>query len=265
MLKSPTHLPAGRAAVMALAVTLAMLRLSPAAASPPDTAWIEDIHLHPPGPAELHFVYDYQETEIADVPFERHLAVVRTAVGFDRAPLDLSPSLGFVQSADVARLDHLGLRFRYRLAGTPGTPVAAAFVGYRFHTADDNFHLLEQGVAGRWEVNRSLAVSGELSVRENLGLAVEDQVELRAGAAVTYGVVLNLIRLGAESLVVVPLKGERIFEPGFNGDGEDIAVYAGPSLRLHFEYLWLGLGAMTGKVTGTGAPLLVRAVLGTPF
>ncbi|WP_428263477.1 hypothetical protein [Haliangium sp.] len=233
-----------------------------ASASPPDTLWIEDIALHPAGPAELGFGYDgHLASDAADVD----LVAVRTSSGFDRAPLELSPSIGLVQrGAGPAQIEHLGLRLRYRLAGTPGVPRAVAFVGYRLLPVGERAHRLEQGAAMRWKSD-TMTLAAELSAREVVG-GDDTQVELRAGVAFSYGMVIDLIRFGVESFVLVPVTGARISDSALGDDPEGVAWYSGPSMRINFEdYVWLAGGVGFGGLVGDGAPALVRFNVGTEF
>jgi hypothetical protein len=234
----------------------------PAGASPPDTVWVEDIHLHPSGPAELHFGYERGEAPDGGVQADLHRLIVRTAVGFDRAPIDFMPTFGLVQlGAEPARLDHLGLRLRYRLAGTPSQPRAGLVLAYQAPMTSGGAHVLEQGLIGRWG-RGALSVTGDVRVSEALGS--DSRVEVRAGAAATVGGFIGLVRGGVEAFALVPLTGARITDAGL-GAADDPAVYLGPSLRLHAEYLWLSASAVTGRIGDKGAPLLLRVILGTQF
>ncbi|MCG8420468.1 MAG: hypothetical protein MJE77_21245 [Proteobacteria bacterium] len=156
------------------------------------------------------------------------------------------------------------MRLRYRIAGTTGQPVAALVIGYRLAAFAERRHQLVQGVAARWE-KATLAVTGELTVREQLGGDSDNQVEIRTGAAVTHGMVINLIRVGLESFALIPITGPRISDPASSPNDEDVSVYVGPTLRLFAESLWLTASAATGRLTDPGSPLLVRVVLGAQF
>lgn len=255
--------------VFTLAALVALLAapVGTAVASPPDTAWVEDVHLHPSGPAELLLAYELARDDIQGLDADVDLFALRAAVGFDRAPMDFTPSLGLRQVGALgAQVDHIGLRARYRLAGTPAIPLAVAFGGYRLVPGDEHAHELEQGAAARW-VRGGLAVGGELSARERLGGA-QTQVELRLAASVTYGVAIDMVRFGVETFALVPVAGPRLSDSAQGAADEDteaLALYAGPSLRLNAEYLWLSGSAAVGRLTGDGAPLLVRATVGVQF
>jgi hypothetical protein len=253
-----------------LSAALVALLVTPAAtavASPPDTAWAEDVHLHPSGPAELVLAYELQRDDIEGLDADVDLFALRAAVGFDRAPMDFSPTLALRQVGALGtQVDHIGLRARYRLAGTPAVPLAAVFGGYRLVPGDEHAHEIEQGAAARW-VSGGLAVGGELSARERLA-GVQTQVELRLAASVTYGVLVDMVRFGVETFALVPVAGPRLSDSAQGAADEDteaLALYAGPSLRINAEYLWLSGSAAIGQLTGDGAPLLVRATVGVQF
>ena len=250
--------------VLALAVAACwIVQASGTAASPASTVWTEDVLLQPSGPAELAFLYEYQDALAGAIAADAHLLAVRAAVGFDRAPIDFTPAIGLVQpSGASAVIDHAGLRVRYRLAGTPSQPIAVAILGYRIRPGSDTGHEIEQGAGMRW-ARGDLVVSGDLHVREELGGPSGTRIELAFGGAVTYGGFLDYIRAGVEVFGLLPITGPRIADAPVGAGSEDLAVYAGPTVRLNVETLWLAVGVATGKLTDDGSPVLVRAVLAT--
>lgn len=256
-------------AVTVVAIVAAVSGFTPeAAAGPPDTVWIEDMHLHPSGPAELAFAYEYQaDPSDADSggAGDGHLLTIRTAAGYDRVPIDLRPSLGLSQLGDAgAAIDHVGLRVRYRLAGTTSFPKIAVALAYQVSPGSGLVHELDQAAIVRWQRGK-LIVVGEVGLREQLGGDIDTRVELRAGAAVTGEFAIGFIRLGLEAFTLVPLAGPRISDYALAADGEDVSLYVGPSTRLDFESMWLSAGLITGKLLDAGSPVMVRAVLGTQF
>ncbi len=267
-----THGLLGRAVVIAAsAVALASLLVAVSGAqvawaSPPDVAWIEDVAVHPPGPAELAFEYEYRDAPDSAADQNQHLIALRTASGFDRAPFDLRPGVGFRELAGGGTdLDYVEMRTRYRLVGTPAVPVAVLFLGYQLRPGADSAHQLEQGVAARFEAG-PVRVAGEVSAREEFAGPGDTAAELRAGVAVTAGATLGLIRYGVEAFALVPLTGPRLSDVAVGSDNEDITIYGGPSARMNFEnFLWISLSAVYGGATDAGAPWMARANVGVQF
>lgn len=232
-------------------------------AVPPDTAWLEDVHLQPSGPPELQLAYGFQGSR-DDAAADINTVALSSKIGFDRAPLDFVPRIGLLQpDATGVRMDFAELRVRFRLAGTPGEPIAIVYGGYRRVLRGGWDHLLEQGLSGRWLLG-NFALAGELSVREGFGER-DPFVELRPGLAATYGLALDLIRFGIESFALVPLTGERFSDFGLGNNPEGVAVYVGPSLRLNLEYLWVSVSTVTGRITRYGASVRARAVVTAQF
>lgn len=247
--------------ILFLGCTLAS---APAWASPPDNVWIEDLRLHPSGPAELAITYDYIEPDMDRTNADLDIITLRTASGFDRAPMDFQPSIGLAQGGlGPARLEHVGLRARLRLSGTTGTPKLGLLFGYRLQLFNEHAHDFEQGLAGRLHFGQALALGYEARVRERVGEGGD--VEARIGAALSYTMAIGLVSLSLESFALVPLVGQRLTDQGAGGAADQPALYIGPGLRVHLEYLWLDLGAVTGRLLENGADVMVRATLGTQF
>lgn len=234
-----------------------------ALASPTDTAWLEDVYLQPSGPPELQFGYDYYASRRSSLP-DLNAISLRSKIGFDRAPLDFVPAIGLLQDSDgTITMDFVELKTRFQLAGTPGEPIAVVYAGYRRVLRPGWYHLLEQGIAGRW-VTSDLAIAGDLSVREGFG-PNDTVVELRPAVAVTYGLVLDLIRFGVESFAVIPLTGQRFSDYSVGGDPEGTGIYIGPSFRMNLEYMWFNISAVTGRLTSDGASIAARATVAAQF
>ena len=250
------------AAMLTLAVALAP---STSWASPPDQTWTEDIHLHQSGPAELGMLYSVAlRADNFGVP-SIDLVTLRTLAGFDRAPMDWSPSIGLINIDGFGtQLFHVGLRARYRLLGSTGQPTLGLALGYQLTLFDGHQHRAEQRLAGILHANPSFGLAWEVGLQEHFGDQI--QVEGRISAAATYGFAINLVRLSFETFVLLPLTGERITDFAVGRDRDNVAIYLGPGLRLNLEnYLWLSGSVVTGALVGGGAPAMVRVAVGTQF
>lgn len=235
-------------------------------ASPPDQTWTEDIHLHPSGPAELGMIYGAALP--ADDDFGSpsiDVVTLRTFAGFDRAPIEWSPSISFVSVEGFGtQIFNVGFRARYRLMGSTGDPEMAFVVGYRLMLAGGREHRMEQRLAGLIKATPAVNVAWEVGLQEHIGN--QNHVEVRASAAISYGFALNFFRVSFEAFGLVPLTGDRITDFAVGAERDTPAVYLGPGLRLNFEdYLWLSGSAVTGSLIGDGAPVMVRVVVGTQF
>lgn len=234
-------------------------------ASPPEQAWTEDIHLHPSGPAELRMSYGLSlpEDDYSEPAYD--VVTLRTLAGFDRAPVELSPSISLVNVEGFGtQLFNVGLRARYRLSGKTGNPKLALAMGYQLMLVGSHEHRIEQRLAGRVRPNQNLSLAWEIGLQEHFGN--QTHVEGRVSASASYGVALNLVRLSLETFALVPLVGERITDFAVGDRRDTFAFYVGPGLRLNFEdYLWVSGSAVTGALVGDGAPMMVRVIVGTQF
>jgi hypothetical protein len=62
---------------------------------------------------------------------------------------------------------------------------------------------------------------------------------------------------------VIPVAGERMFDPAFDDRHESATFYVGPSVSFGREPFWTGISAVTGHlVTDAGSALLVRWSMG---
>ncbi|MEM9493316.1 MAG: hypothetical protein AAGC55_29465, partial [Myxococcota bacterium] len=131
-------------------VALALIAVATPAvqAGPAESVWAETILLQPSGPAELALIHEFHRAQDSSAQADVNLVSLRVATGLDRAPLELAPSFTLRQaSAGGAVVDTFGMRFRLRIVGTPGQPVAVAYGGYWVSMANGTGHLLEQGAA----------------------------------------------------------------------------------------------------------------------
>lgn len=260
---------APRRASLRTAVLLCVLSSSASTsqvwASPPDTVWVEDIHLHPSGPAELVTTYDYLHPDDETPGSEIDRITLRTSIGFDRAPMDFQPSIGFIQFGDSsALLDHVGLRTRYRLSGSHGQPRLALVFAYQtVLNAREKQHFIETDLAGRHRWGRS-GLAWSFGIRQ-LASSQEYNVEAHLNAAFSNEFLIDYMHIAIETLVHIPLKGRRITDFGLGDDSEGVALYVGPTLRLNMEYLWIAGSVMSGSLYGDGTPYMVRTVIGTQF
>lgn len=252
-----------------LAATAVALALSAAPssiwASPPDQVWTEDLFLHPSGPAELGMLYGLAQPA-NDVAPSVDVVTLRTLAGFDRAPMEWSPSISFVNNFDGlgTQLFSVGLRARYRLLGNPSKPKIAVAFGYQLMLFAGHEHRLEQRLAGRVQSGQSVSLGWEVGLQEHFGN--QTQVEGRISAAASVGMGLNYVRFSVETFALIPLKGERMTDFEVGEDSTRYAVYVGPGLRLNLEdYLWLNGSVVTGALVGYGAPVMVRVGVGTQF
>ena len=249
-------------AALASALTTSMASV-PVWASPPETIWVEDLTLHPAGPAELLVQYDFLDPALDAEMDATDILILRTSSGFDRAPMDWSPSFGVTQTGTgSARLLHVGLRARYRLLGSQGDARMGLVFNYAAMLAGVRAHRFEQRLAGRWRVG-SMRLGWDIGLAEQFGENID--VEARASASLSWGMVMEYLHVGVESFALVPLVGDRLTDFAIGRASDGFALYAGPTMRFHFEYLWLAAGAATGAMVGDGAPVLVRVQLGTLF
>jgi hypothetical protein len=237
---------------------------APVWASPPDSVWIEDTRLHPSGPAELSMIYDFIEPDTDIDGASIDVITLSTLSGFDRAPMDFQPSIGFVQAGlGSVRLEHVGLRARYRVRGTTSQPSLAVVLGYRVQLFGEHNHDFEQALAGRVPLGTSLSLGYELRLRELVGDGGD--VEARIGASLGTTTAIGLVRVNLESFALLPIRGQRLTDYGAGGNPDAPALYVGPSLRVSFEYFWFDLSAVTGRILPDGADVMVRTTLGTQF
>jgi hypothetical protein len=237
----------------ALLGALASLAPGMAHAEPATTAWLEDVSVEAPRTTETVLSYTHQLSDMKarGAGFDQLTLALHAGVSESVA---IAPKLGLEQrGTEPLRLSEVGFQARWLAFERAPWPSLMAYGGYSNDLGDARDHLLESGVAARYEYG-PLYLNGDVRATSALGGDADTSIETWYGLGAGYAWLHGwLLRAGLESFAILPLKGERLSDPTFGEAAESTTLYYGPSLAFATSPLWAACSAVTGYPVSTPA------------
>ena len=236
----------------ALAVGLLGIATS-AGAEPSTTAWVEDINVQPARTAETLLKYEHQLTDIKarGAGFDELRFGLHTGLAED---LSVVPQFALRQrGAEPLRLRDVGFQARWRALDWQAWPQLMVYGAYLNDLDDERDHLLNGGLAARYELG-SVLFNGD--VRPTLSMGGHKERTLEGWFGLGVGYVWRgswTARAGAEAFAIVPFEGERVSDPTFGASAESTSLYYGPSLSLATGPFWTSASLATGYFVSNSA------------
>jgi hypothetical protein len=234
-------------------VSYLVLTTTTAGAEPSTTAWLEDVNVQPARTAETLLGYEHQLTDIKargagfdELRFGLHAGLAEA--------VSVVPRFAMLQrGAEPLRLRDVGFQMRWRALDWQAWPQLMVYGAYLNDLDDERDHLLNVGLAARYELG---SVLFNADVRPTLAMGGHEQRTLEGWFGLGVGYVWRgswTARAGAEAFAIVPFEGERLSDPTFGASAESTTLYYGPSLSVATGPFWTSASMATGYFVSTPA------------
>lgn len=233
-----------RLCMMAAAVPL--WAVTPAAAEPASTAWLEDVSVQAPETSQTVLGFEHQLSDLK--ARGEGIDVLRLALHAGLVQdLALVPALSMRQRGEEPlRLNAVGARARYRVLDAGQLPQLMVYGGYDNTLDDSRDHQFGVGLAARYALG-PVAFNADLRPTLSLGGEQGDALEAWYGLAVGYAWQAGWqARAGLELFGISPVSGSRLSDPTFGEAAESRTFYYGPSLAFASGPFWTAASLATG-------------------